>query len=111
MTNADALAIDEHPDHVEAVCLEGASMAIDPRQGRTTQLLLLPPVDRLDGMAEADPAPGLDLDERNRAVTLDDEIDIAMADAKSALDHFPTGAPKPPLRDLLPQLPKVLRDR
>ena len=111
MADSDVLALDEDPDDVEPIGVLPAAVASDPDSGRTSQLLLLPPVDRFDRSAEPYPASRLDLDERDDALPLDHQIDIAMAGAESALHHSPPPRPEPPLRDALSQLAERLRGR
>jgi hypothetical protein len=55
--------------------------------------------------------PRLHLNERDGAFALNDEIDVPMPVSKSSLNHTPTVAPKPPLRDPLSELSKRLPGR
>ena len=101
VADSDALALDQHPHHIEPVRIIRPAMAGDPDARRASQLLLLPPVDRFDGTAEPVPAPSLDLDERHHPIPLDDEIDVAMPGAEPALYDAPPALPEPSLRDPL----------
>jgi hypothetical protein len=56
-------------------------------------------------------ATRLDLDESDRALSLDDEVDVSMSAPESSLQYPPSGAPKPPLRDTLTQLSERLPGR
>jgi hypothetical protein len=47
--DAHTLAIDEHANDVEPIRFVRPAMSIDPDLGGFRQLLLFPPVDRLDG--------------------------------------------------------------
>jgi hypothetical protein len=65
-------------------------------------------VNRLYRTAELRPAPSFDLDEGNRCIPLDNQIDVAVSASEASLDHPPTAPPKPPLRYSLSKLPKRL---
>ena len=104
VADSDALALDQHPHHVEPIRVVRSAMAGDPDARRTSQLFLFPPVDRFHGSAEPVAATGLDLDERHDPIPLDHEIDVAMPGAEPALHDAPPALPKPSLRDPLPQL-------
>lgn len=88
-----------------------AAVPVHPHPGGTTQLALLPPVDRLDGPTEVLSPPRLDLDERHDSFQLDHEIDVPVAAPEAALHHSPAPRPEPSLRYPLPQLPQCLRGR
>ena len=111
VADPDPLALDQDPHHIESVRVVRPAMTGDPDAGRTAQLLLLPPVDRLDGTAELVPAPSLDLDERHDPVPFDHEIDVPVTASEAALHHAPPPQAKPSLRDPLPQLAECLPGR
>jgi len=111
VADADPISLDEHANDVEAIGVRGAAMPVDPDPRRTAQLLLLLPVDRLDGTAKPRAAPSLDLDERYQPVPLDYEIDVAVPAPEATLNHAPPPQPKPSLRDPLPQLAECLPGR
>ena len=105
------VSLDEHANDIEAIGVRRAAMAVDPDPGRATQLLLLPPVDRLDRLPEPIAAPRLHLHKSDRSLALDDEIDVPMAGPEASLEDTPARAPKPPLRDSLTQLSERLLGR
>jgi len=111
MADSYPIPLDEHANDVEAIGVRRAAMPVDPDPRRAAQLLLLPPVDRLDGTAKPRAAPSLDLDERHQPVSLDYEIDVAVPAPEATLHHAPPAQPKPSLRDPLPQLPECLPGR
>ena len=86
-------------------------MAGDPDASRATQLLLLLPVDRSNGVTKRVALPSLDLHERDYPVVLDHEIDVAVPCAKPALYHAPPSLAKPSLRDPLPEFTQCLPGR
>ena len=104
-------AIDEHADHIEPVIVRIPSVPVDPPHGGALQLLALAMVDRLHRSSEVRPFPGFDLDECDRAIPLNDEIDVAVAAPEAPLDYPPAAPPKPALRDSLSELPERLPGR
>jgi hypothetical protein len=72
---------------------------------------LLAPIHGFHRIAKLRPAARLYLDERYQSLALDDEIDVAVTAPKSALNHAPTLAPEPPLRDPLAKLAEPLLGR
>lgn len=102
---------EQDPDHVEPVRVVPATMPVHPHPGGTTQLPLLPPVDRLDRPAEPLSPTSLDLDERHDSFQLDHEIDVPVPAPEPALHHSPAPLPEPSLRYPLAQLPQCLRGR
>jgi hypothetical protein len=106
-----AIAIDENADDVEPIRLGRPAVAVDPDVGRASQLLLFLPVDRFYRIPELTPAARLDLDERHETLAFDDQIDVSMSVAKSALNDPPAVPTKPPLRDSLSELPECLLGR
>lgn len=111
MSDADAIARHQHPDDIEPIRVLGPSVAVDPDLGGFRQLLLLPPVDCFHRVTEPVSSSRLHLDERNRPLAFDDEVDVAMAGAKAPLKHSPTRASEPPLRDALAELSECLPGR
>jgi hypothetical protein len=111
MPNPHPLAVDEDSNDVKAVLLKGLAMAIDPDLSRLRQLLLFPPIDRGYRTAEIVAFPRLDLDEGDRPLPLDNEVDISATIPKAPIDDLPPLPPKPPFRDSLSQLPKCLPGR
>lgn len=107
----DPITRHQDPDDIEAVRIVGPSVTIDPNLGGLRQLLLFPPVNRLYRLTEPIPFPRLHLDERDRSLALDHEVDVAMAGPKTPLKHSPTRAPEPPLRDALAELSERLPGR
>ncbi len=93
MSHPDPFARDQHSDHVETVDLAWSAMTVYPNACRAGQFALLTPVDCFDRITEVRPtvtrAPGLDLDEGHQSAPFDDEVDIAMTGAKSALKDTP----------------------
>lgn len=69
------------------------------------------PTSRLDWIPELTSAPGLHFDEHHRSISLDDQIDVAVAAPESALNNAPSLTPEPPLGDPLSKLAKRLRGR
>lgn len=104
-------AVDQHADHVEPVVIRLPSVPVDPHHGGTLQLSAFPMVDRLHRSSEVRALPGFDFDECDRAIPLDDQIDVAMTAAKAPLDYPPATPSKPPLRDSLSELPERLPGR
>ena len=104
-------AVNQHADHVETVRLLTAPMSGDPDTRRATQLPLLLPVNGTYRISESVAMARLDLHERDEALLLDYEIDVAVPRAKPALDNPPALSPKPSLRDALPQLSQCLPGR
>jgi hypothetical protein len=84
---------------------------IDPDAGGAAQLPLLPPVDRFDGTAEPAASPSLDLDEGHHPITLDHEVDVAMARPEPALHYAPPSPAEPSLRYALSQFAERLPGR
>jgi hypothetical protein len=111
MTDTDPLASHEDTHHIETVRLHRPAMTVDPDSGRTTELPLFPPIDRLHRASKPVAAPSFDLDKGNHAVALDHEVDIAMPTPEPTLEHPPASAPKPPLRYPLTQLAERLPGR
>ena len=64
-------------------------MPVDPDRGRTHQLLLLSPVNRLHRIAELVSPPRLDLDERDQPVSLRHQVDVPMTAPEPPLQHTP----------------------
>ena len=111
MPNADPIARHQHPDDIEPIRVLGTSVAVDPNLGGLRQLLLLPPVDCFHRLTEPISSARLHLDEHDRPLALDHEVDIAMTGAKASLKHPPTRPPEPPLRNALAQLSECLPGR
>ena len=86
-------------------------MACDPDSGRTTQLLLLLPVDRANGITKSVALPSLDFHERHESFLLDYEVNVAMPRPEPALDDAPPLPPKPTFRDTFPELSQCLPGR
>lgn len=105
---ADSLPDYQHTDHVEPVQQATRSMTIDPNLGRTFQLPTLAVVDRLDRGAELIATPGLDLYERHFVVATHDQIDIAMAAAKTVRNDLPPLSHEPTRRDAFTKEPEIL---
>lgn len=104
-------AVQQHSDHVEPVRLRLPAVAIDPDHGRALQLFLFAPVNCLNRTAELAATPGLHFNEGHHPLPLDDQIDVAMAATKPALNHPPASLPEPPLRDSFPEFAKRLPGR
>ena len=102
--DSDPRPVHEHADHVEAIGVVPTAVPVDPDPRRTSQLLLLPPVDCFDWSPEPVPAPSLHFDEGHHPISLDHQIDVAMPGTEPALDDAPPPLPEPSLRDPLPQL-------
>ena len=101
----------EDPQDVEPVGDARTTVAGHPDAGRSTQLLLFPPVDRSDRIAEPVTPPRLDLDEGNDSVPPDDQVDVPVPGPEAASHHPPPPDREPPLRDPLSQLPECLPGR
>jgi hypothetical protein len=72
---------------------------------------LLAPVNSFDRVSEPTTSPRLDFNERDRTLSLHDEIDVTVAATKSALHYTPALSLQPPLRDPLSQFAKRLPGR
>ena len=103
--------IQEDADHVEPVLLRRPPVAVDPDHGGSLQLLALPPVNGLHRTTKIGPPPRLHLDEGDRPVLLDHEVDIPMAVPEPALNHTPPVLPQPSLGYPLSELPEHLSSR
>jgi hypothetical protein len=101
----------DHPDDVEPVRLLRPAVAIDPDHRGTSQLPALPPVDGFNRAAEALVTAGFDLDEGDRAVALDYEVDIPVPIAEASLQYAPPVSPEPTLGDSFSDFAKGLRGR
>ena len=66
---------------------------------------------RFDGISKRKPFPRLDLNERDCSLSLDHEIDVAMAVPKPALQDSPALPPQPPLCDPFSQFAEFLPGR
>lgn len=111
MAYANRGAVHQHADHVEPVRLRFPSVPVYPDHRGTLQLLALAIVDRLHRSSEVRPLTSLNFDKSDRALPLDDQIDVAMAAAEATLNHAPAAPPKPPLRDSLSKLSECLPGR
>ena len=111
MPDPDALALNEHPHDVEAIRIAGPAVPVDPHGCRANQLTLFGPVHRLDRIPELASPTRLHLDERDRTLALDHEVDVAMPASKSPLYDAPPLPLEPPFRDLLTQLAEFLFGR
>jgi hypothetical protein len=83
--NPDPLTVNQDPNHVKTVGLARTAMPLDPGGCRACEFALLTPVHSLDGVAEVGPVPSFDLNERDKAFAFDDEIDVPMPGAITAL--------------------------
>jgi hypothetical protein len=79
VTDEDAAIAEEDSDHVEAVGLTGAAVAVDPGLRGVRELALFAAVHGFDGIDELVAGAGLHFDERDEVVVLCDEIDVALA--------------------------------
>jgi hypothetical protein len=111
VTDPHSLACHQDTDDIEPVALFWATMPVDPDVGGLRQLLLLPPVDSFYRLSEPCASPSLHLDEHDRALSFDDEIDIPVPRTESTLQNAPADALQPSLRDSLPQLSERLPGR
>ncbi len=111
MSHPYSFPFDQHADHVETIGLVRPPVPSYPHRRRPSQLPLLCPSHRLDGITKLQPATRLHLDEGDHSPTFDDEIDIAMAAPESPLHDPPPFPPQPTLGDSLAQLSKLLPGR
>jgi hypothetical protein len=111
VSNPNARAFEDHPDDVEPVGLRRPAVAIDPDHRGTSQLPLLPPIDRFDRATEPFVTASLDLDEGDRTVALDYEVDVPMPVAEASLQYAPPVPLEPPLSDPFSDFAKGLRGR
>jgi hypothetical protein len=96
MHDLDAPAADQDPDHIEPVLAAELAMTVDPDRRGVRQVPALPLPDRTDWAPKPDPPASLDLDECHRPRPADDQVDVAMSDAKPASQHLPPLANDPP---------------
>ncbi len=111
MPDPDPIAGDNYPDDVETVRLSGLTMAVDPDPRRARELDPFLPVDRLDRAAEMVVAPGLDLDERDCAISFSDQVDVAVSVPEAPVEDPPAGAGEPAFRDPFSHFAQGLRGR
>lgn len=111
MADPNLLAVDQHPNDVEAVLIRRSAVTIDPDVGGLGQLFLFPPVNSGHRPAEVRSFPSFDLDERHCPILLDHEVDISTPVPKASVYYPPTVPPEPPLRDSLTQHPECLLGR
>ena len=111
MADSDTRLGKEDPDDVEPIRVVRSSVPLDPYPRGTSQLSLLTPVDRFDRKSELSSLSGLDLDERDESVPLDNEVDVPVAVAKPPLHDPPSLSTEPTLRYSLTDLPERLRGR
>jgi hypothetical protein len=104
-------ALDENADDIEAVGLFRAPMSPNPSRRRPGKLSLFRIGHRFDRIPELQPATSLHLDERDRSVALDYEIDVSMPHAESTLNDAPSLFPKPPFGDAFAELSELLLGR
>ena len=104
-------AFDDHPDDVEPVGLLRPAVAIDPDHRGTSQLPLFPPVDGFERAAKPFVTAGFDLDECDRAIALDYEVDVPVPIAEASLQDAPPVPPEPTLGDPFSDFAKGLRGR
>lgn len=76
-------------------------MLIYPGVGSLLEGLLLPPPDRIEGVAEVGPPPCPDFHEGNDPVTHRDEVDLAPTAPEVSAEHHPTPLFEVPGGDVL----------
>ena len=111
MPDPYALILEQHADHVEPVHLGRSAVPVDPDPGGLGQLLLLPPVDRLDRLPESRASTRLHLDESDRAVSLHHQVDVSVSGPEPTLQDAPSRTAQPSLGDALSQLSECLPGR
>lgn len=106
--DAHRVTLHQYTDHIEAVRLVRAAVSIDPDRRRTRQLPLLAPVYRLHRIAELRTTSCFHFDERHQAVSLRNQIDIAVTVAEPSLQHTPPVPTEPTLGHTLPYFAEFL---
>jgi len=101
MPDKHALVSNENTDNVESVSLSWLPVAAYPHARRPNQLPPLPPIHGLDRAAKNLAGSGLYFDESNGAVSLSDEIEVAVTIPKTPLEHPPALLGQPALGDSL----------
>ena len=104
-------ALDDHPDDVEPVGLLRPAVAIDPDHRGTSQFPALPPVDGFNRATEPLVSACFDLDESDRAVALDYEVDVPVPITEASLQYAPPVPLEPTLSDPFSDFAKGLRGR
>jgi hypothetical protein len=107
----DPVPAHEHTHDVKPIILSGLAMAVDPDPSRLFQLALLPPMHRLDWPTELIAFSGFHLDEGDRPLAPDHQVDVPPTILESTIHHDPAISAKPPFRDPLSQFPERLPGR
>ena len=111
MSNSHAISFDQDSYDVESVAISWSPVPVDPNRGRASQFSLFAPVYGFHRIPKLRPASSFNLDERDSACSLHNEIDVAMAAPESALNN-PISLPlEPSLRDPLSKCAKRLPGR
>ena len=96
----DTPVVHQHPDDIESIRFIRTTMPIDPHMRALREFSLLPRVHRFDRIAERTSLACFHLDERDRTVSLRNEIDIASPIPEAAIDDPPSASREPARRDL-----------
>jgi hypothetical protein len=106
--DTDPVPVHQDPHDIESVHLVRTPVTVDPDVRTPRQFALLPMMDRLHRIAELVTLPRLHFDERDRRITLRNEIDIAPSVAEAMIHDPPSATHEPPRGDAFAELSETL---